>query len=305
MHSMLLVPYEYVAQTPTSSPYVAQTPTSLKSARAAGAPSTLLPPQSLKSTLAWGSADSWQTESRAAFTNPTLSAAPQPSYVPAPLLVPLPPGYALPPSGFAPPPPPPPPAYVHPPCFYPADYPGYFPGYYPPYGYHPPPYNLPAAPQFAPTPLDAAPAVAASAPAPAPAAAAVAVADPAVPATDEVTAPRRPSSAATAKRRPQSAPRRRTSPTRSPPSGERPVFFNYGHANIKPAIGGYCYGDYMATHNAKAGSTVPLSPRLAASTDMGTMQTHFMEADIRRSAWAKGVKPLYNTLQERRMYTAV
>jgi hypothetical protein len=55
----------------------------------------------------------------------------------------------------------------------------------------------------------------------------------------------------------------------------------------------------MATHNAKAGSTVPLSPRLAASTDMGTMQTHFMEADIRRSAWAKGVKPLYNTLQER------
>lgn len=293
-HSMLLFPM---------SPYVAQTPTSLKSARAAGTPSTLLPPQSLKSTLAWGSADSWQTESRSAFTNPTLSSAPQPSYVPAPLLVPLPPGYALPPSGFAPPPPPPPPEYVQPPCFYPADYPGYFPGYYPPYGYHPPPYNLPAAPQFAPTPLDAAPAVAA--PAPAPAAAAVVVAAPAVPATDEVTAPRRPASAATAKRRPKSAPRRRTSPTRSPPSGERPVFFNYGHANIKPAIGGYCYGDYMATHNAKAGSTVPLSPRLAASTDMGTMQTHFMEADIRRSAWAKGVKPLYNTLQERRVYTAV
>ena len=279
------------------SPYGPQTHPSLKSARAAGAPSTLVPPQSLKSTLAWGSADTWQTESRSAFTNPTQSSAPQPSYIPAPLLVPLPPGYALPPSGLAPPPPPPPPAYVQPPFMYPADYPGYFPGYYPPYGYYPPPYNLPAAPQFAPTPLGAAPSVAA--PAPTPAAAAVADATPAVPATDEVTAPRRPASAAAAKRRPQSAPRRRTSPRWSPPSGERPVFFNYGHANIKPAIGGYCYGDYMATHNAKAGSTVPLSPRLAASTDMGTMQTHFMEADIRRSAWAKGVKPLYNTLQER------
>ena len=33
---------------------------------------------------------------------------------------------------------------------------------------------------------------------------------------------------------------------------------DYGHANIKPAIGGYYYGDYMATHNAKAGS----QPRL-------------------------------------------
>ena len=70
------------------SPYGPQTHPSLKSARAAGAPSTLVPPQSLKSTLAWGSADTWQTESRSAFTNPTLSSAPQPSYIPAPLLVP-------------------------------------------------------------------------------------------------------------------------------------------------------------------------------------------------------------------------
>ena len=47
----------------------------------------------------------------------------------------------------------------------------------------------------------------------------------------------------------------------------------------------------MATHNAKAGS----QPRLT----WARCNTHFMEADIRRSAWAKGVKPLYNTLQER------
>ena len=54
----------------------------------------------------------------------------------------------------------------------------------PPYGYYPPPYNLPAAPQFAPTPLGAAPSVAA--PAPTPAAAAVADATPAVPASPAI-----------------------------------------------------------------------------------------------------------------------
>lgn len=66
-------------------------------------------------------------------------------------------------------------------------------------------------------------------------------------------------------------------------TSKRPPFCNYGHANVKPVVGGFMYGDYMATHNASAGSSLPLTRR-AGAADCGGAQVHFMEADVRRSA---------------------
>ncbi len=237
--------------------------------RAAGAPSTSQRDPPLQ--LAWGvEADSWQTESRAAFTNPAAPPSMQAGYFPAPLLVPLPPGYVPPHSGFAPPPP-----YAPPLAGYGPPPPGYYNAHL--YGAYPTPHSLPAAPPAAPTP-DVVPAAAAPAPAAATAAGA------AVSASDEVADPQRPASAAATSSRARSATRRRAATARSPSALDRPIFHAYGHGNIKPTAGGYLYGDYMATHNAKAGSTLPRTPRQAAAADLGTMQMHFMEADIRRSA---------------------
>ena len=42
------------------------------------------------------------------------------------------------------------------------------------------------------------------------------------------------------------------------------------------------YGDYMATHNACAGASLPLTRRPAAA-DCSGAQVHYMEADMRRS----------------------
>ena len=63
---------------------------------------------------------------------------------------------------------------------------------------------------------------------------------------------------------------------------KKPPFHTYGRANIKPSVGGFMYGDYMATHNAKAGESIPLTKRPTAA-ECGGAQVHFMEADLRRS----------------------
>ena len=70
---------------------------------------------------------------------------------------------------------------------------------------------------------------------------------------------------------------------RSSTPKKRPEFHTYGRANTKPVAGGFMYGDYLATHNARAGTSVPLSRRDKASDDIHRAQTHYMEADIRRS----------------------
>ena len=67
------------------------------------------------------------------------------------------------------------------------------------------------------------------------------------------------------------------------PKRERPPFHTYGRANVKPVVGGFLYGDYLATHNANVGSDLPLTRRPAAA-DMGGAQVHYAESDMRRSA---------------------
>ena len=86
--------------------------------------------------------------------------------------------------------------------------------------------------------------------------------------------------------RPRSArtsPKRSARSARTTPRNKRPPFHTYGRANVKPVVGGFLYGDYLATHNANAGASLPLSRRKPAA-DMGPAQVHYMEADMRQSA---------------------
>ena len=66
--------------------------------------------------------------------------------------------------------------------------------------------------------------------------------------------------------------------------GKKPPFHTYGRANIRPIAGGFLFGDYLATHNAKVGSDLPLTRRVPAMETISNAQVHYMEADIRRSA---------------------
>lgn len=72
-------------------------------------------------------------------------------------------------------------------------------------------------------------------------------------------------------------------PTKPTKRTTRPPFHTYGRANVKPIVGGFCYGDYLATHNAKAGHSVPMVRREGGAA-MGPAQVHYMEADMRASA---------------------
>ena len=147
----------------------------------------------------------------------------------------------------------------------------------------PHPANLLAQPTAHANPPVPAPMPAAAAPAPATATtASTAIAPPPAPCSV-----RRPQSAAAVQKRSQSASSRHTA-SRSPPPSERPIFHTFGRANVKPTAGGFCYGDYMATHNAKAGAALSLSRRAPAAEDLETAQTHYMEADLRRSV---GMQP--------------
>ena len=68
--------------------------------------------------------------------------------------------------------------------------------------------------------------------------------------------------------------------SKSPP--RRPPFHTYGRANTKPTVGGFLYGDYLATHNASAGASIPLTKRPTA-WEMGGAQVHYMEKDMRHT----------------------
>jgi hypothetical protein len=61
-------------------------------------------------------------------------------------------------------------------------------------------------------------------------------------------------------------------------------FHCYGRANTSPSTGGFVFGDYMTTHNAKAGAHLPIrrrSPNSEANSDGA--QIHLMERDRRLS----------------------
>ena len=61
-------------------------------------------------------------------------------------------------------------------------------------------------------------------------------------------------------------------------------FHCYGRANTRPSTGGFVFGDYMTTHNAKAGAHLPIrrrSPNSEANSDGA--QIHLMERDRRLS----------------------
>ncbi len=71
-------------------------------------------------------------------------------------------------------------------------------------------------------------------------------------------------------------------PTAAAPRAlERPIFHAYGRANTRPASGGIVFGDYMTTHNARAGDGLPYARRLPASA-RGFAQVHSMESSLRR-----------------------
>ena len=87
------------------------------------------------------------------------------------------------------------------------------------------------------------------------------------------------SGAATEQAKPAAASR---FPRSKSPKGRKPPFHTYGRANTKPTAGGFMYGDYLATHNAVAGRTIPRSKRPTA-VEMGGAQVHYMEHDMRQS----------------------
>ena len=78
-------------------------------------------------------------------------------------------------------------------------------------------------------------------------------------------------------------------------SGEKPrrrlrshEFHCYGRANTRPSTGGFVFGDYMTTHNARVGAHLPIrrrSPNSEANSDGA--QIHLMERD-RRTSLAPG-----------------
>ncbi len=74
-------------------------------------------------------------------------------------------------------------------------------------------------------------------------------------------------------------PRPRTASAKS----QRPPFHLYGRGNTRPTVGGFVFGDYMATHNARAGTSLPLRQR-PGSSERTQANTHMMEADMRASA---------------------
>lgn len=61
----------------------------------------------------------------------------------------------------------------------------------------------------------------------------------------------------------------------------RPPFHTYGRANTSPTSGGFVYGDYLATHNARAGSTPSMSEQQPTHHETQRPQTHFTETDLR------------------------
>ena len=69
--------------------------------------------------------------------------------------------------------------------------------------------------------------------------------------------------------------------SKSPPP-RRPPFHTYGRANTKPTVGGFLYGDYLATHNASAGASIRPTKRPTA-WEMGGAQVHYMEKDMRHT----------------------
>lgn len=81
-------------------------------------------------------------------------------------------------------------------------------------------------------------------------------------------------------KRPLSAAQQRAASARAA-RAKRPPFHAYGRANTRPTVGGFMFGDYLATHNAVAGSTLPRTRRAVATDRLDTANTHHMEADLR------------------------